>query len=118
MIDITGEDVNLIIDNLCMKFNTTVDNLIPELIKLKTVSAVASICVCIIFMTTGLIMFRKAINIAEDELSFGWAMLSICMFVFLVITFICFGMNMYKLIVWSNAPYGAAIEYILQLLRN
>ena len=121
----TYEDVNQIIDNLADKLGTTASTLLPELVKYKTVSCIANLVITgIIFVICGLIItVSLKVFCAMDKIdrydSFEMFMFPIGLCVGgLLISFICIMINLHELIVWTNAPTGAAVYYILTGIRH
>lgn len=45
-----GEEVNIIIDNLCTKLGTTVQTLIPEMAKMNILEGIVTIIICVIIL--------------------------------------------------------------------
>ena len=43
-----AEEVNVIINNLCTKFGTTIQNLVPEMARLNIAEGITTIIICVI----------------------------------------------------------------------
>ncbi len=122
----TGQEINVVIDNLCNKFGTTIERLIPELAKAGIASSIFHIIIfgffslCSVYVVYRLVKFFLA-NVDEYIDDFR----SICgMFTLIfssiagvVLTTFVFG-NIYSLIMWNNYPYVMTIKYIAGLCRG
>lgn len=120
MFDGLGSEMNLIIDNLCTKFGTTVEELLPELCKFKVYQSVGYIAAfsilslfVILCMIIVLIIGKKKGFLSEE-----------CIGAEVILTFILFmflcgiAYQTYYLIIWKNAPTGAAVNYVIQQLKS
>jgi hypothetical protein len=117
------ENVNSVIDNLCVKLGTTVEVLIPELIKYKRTGAIADVFISgMIVLAIILLIAKKPAKFMVDEedtaeLCAIKTMCSITLGVTGIICAIWFLFSIHDLVVWTVSPEGASVEYILRLLQ-
>jgi hypothetical protein len=117
------ENINSVIDNLCLKLGTTVENLLPELIRYKRVGVITDVIIFgiaqIVFIFICKRFLIKMIPTESDEA--GVEALKILGLVMMgltgIITPICLLVSIHELVIWVVSPEGAAIEYILRLLH-
>ena len=122
MFDGLGTEVNTIIDNLCSKFGVTVDTLLPELCKYNVYKAIGYISAFSIVIVASLLCMIILNNIRKktDDID----LYGVCILVMVILLCVsvvlvaCISYNVYQLIVWKNAPTGAAVNYVLQQLKN
>ena len=120
MIDGLGTELNSIIDNICAKLGTTVDALVPELCKYKLYESIGYITafsiISAFIIITMLIVF--ALWQKAESSSGEYEVLELCLGAVLFL-FICgIAYQVYFFIVWKNAPTGAAVDYVIQQLKN
>lgn len=120
MFDGLGTELNTVIDNLCNKFGVTVDTLLPELCKFKVYEAIGYLYAFGIMTAFALICFVGFLIISKKwkldsiEICFGMSVI----FVALMILIGCISYQTYQLVIWKNAPTGAAVNYVIQQLKN
>ena len=117
------ENVNSVINNLCVKLGTTVEVLIPELIKYKRTEATIDLIIySVVILLTGLLCKKYVLKLipAEDEEAEVTVVKILGLIVLgsiMVITSISFFVTLHNLVVWTVSPEGASMEYILRLLQ-
>lgn len=55
-----AEEVNIIIDNLCTKFGTTVQTLVPEMAKMNISEGIVTIIICVIIL---IFLYKASVKI-------------------------------------------------------
>ena len=117
------ENINSVIDNLCIKLGTTVEVLIPELIKYKRTEAIADLIIYLaVLLLTGLFCKQYLLKLIpkeeeEAEVSVVKLLVVILVILILLITPISFFVALHNLVVWTVSPEGASVEYLLRLLQ-
>lgn len=116
----TINDINSIIDNLANKLGTTATKLLPELVKYEIANSLATLVISAIIMVVSGVFISICIHILNvheksdkyyDDEIFIFPLF--CGGIFFIISFIITMVSIHSLIVWSNAPTGAAVYYIL-----
>lgn len=115
-----------IINSLCEKFNTTAGKLISEISKYCRASSIAGIMIsllCVVItILIGVIILkfmikkeRKGLLIYGDDEIFAVGM---SFFLLFIPEFIALSYNLYRFIVFTYAPNGAAINFIIKQISN
>lgn len=113
------ESINSIINNLCNKFGTTVDNIIPEVARYQAVSCGIDFITGIILLTIAILLVRYMLKNKIDPLDDN-NILGVTIFLTTVsLTVFGFaklsdGLNMFT---WIFAPKGAFVNYVYEMLK-
>lgn len=111
-----GEQVNVVIENLCQKFGATQEVLVPEMAKFCIARAWVNAVFCGIVLIFCIVMTIVCIRKSKEDCDWigGIAIFGAVAVLFL------FGLwwNISEAIQWQAAPTAKAIEYTLQLLGN
>lgn len=118
-----GEQVNVVIENLCQKFGATQEVLVPEMARLIIARSCVNAAFCAIMCLVCILLIVKWIRVMKsDKCSWDeqqtWSLISPFSGIAL---FICFGFlwfNVSEAVQWQAAPTAKAVEYILNLVRN
>lgn len=117
-----SDEINNVIDNLCQKFGTAQETLIPEMARMNvTVSWINIVFFLILLSISALIIwkFYKAYKNAKYNYEqFFYLMASILTFGFAIFFMWEIYDNAITIAQWNFAPTAKAIEYTLQLLGN
>lgn len=108
-----GTEINIVIDNLCNKLGTTVENLIPELARYHIVMDMVGIAMCVAMIIGGSIMLRKAMG--TNDCYFEDIFWSIGI-VFIVIAAIGVVVLIAFLAGWLASPTAAAVKELIELI--
>ena len=107
-----------VINELCQKFHTTVDNLIPVYSKYAMSKDIASCIICIILIIISILYLIYLKHYSKKENIYDWLDLPIYHFigsvgaVFIVlICVITLCMNIYDYVLWSNCPQMRFLDY-------
>lgn len=112
-----GEEINIIIDNLCTKFGTTLQNLIPEMARMNITERVMEIIICIIMI---IIMYKLSMKfwkrrIEMDDLEEAFPM------IFTIQGGIIFAMILFCSIIslagWIASPTTKTINVIMKMIK-
>ena len=115
-VDMIGEQVNEVIDNLCQKIGSTQQMLVPEMARLCIARSWVDAVFCgVLFLlcSIGLIVSIKSYK-EDDNWVIGIVVFSIVAFVFLFLLWA----SVSNAIQWQAAPTAKAVEYILNLVRS
>lgn len=111
-----GEQVNVVIENLCQKFGATQEVLVPEMAKfciarawINAVFCGIALIFCIVMTFVSIKKMREDIDWLGGSLIFGFVA---------ILFFVGLWWNISEAIQWQAAPTAKAIEYTLQLLGN
>lgn len=128
----TANEMNAVIDNLCNRFGTTVEHLIPEIINYLRVSdamILIILTVCLIICLVALLLVYKDVKrrITEENKKsydhydlfdfdghFGACVLLLCGIVGLLISGLIF---VHSLILDYSVPYVRAIRYLFRFMK-
>lgn len=128
----TANEMNAVIDNLCNRFGTTVEHLIPEIINYLRVSdamILIILTVCLIICLVALLLVYKDVNrritekneksddqygLLDFDGHFAACVLLLCGIVGLLITDLIFA---YGLILDYSVPYVRAIRYLFRFMK-
>ena len=117
-----SDEINNVIDNLCQKFGTAQEALIPEMARMNvTVSWINIVFFLILLSISALIIwkFYKAYKNAKyNDEQFFYIMASFIAFGFVIFFMWEIYDNAITIAQWNSAPTAKAIEYTLQLLKN
>ena len=115
-VDMIGEQVNEVIDNLCQKIGSTQEMLVPEMARLCIARSWVDAVFCgVLFLlcSIGLIVSIKSYK-EDDNWVIGIVVFSIVAFVFLFLLWA----SVSNAIQWQAAPTAKAVEYIIELVRS
>lgn len=117
-----GNDINVVVDNLCKKLGTAKEMLIPELARMCVARHSVNAIACLVLFIAAAYMCVRCIKIKADKDSSWSADQCAEMGLFLVIPaacgfFIALWINAYELAQWLAAPTAKTFEYILKLLK-
>lgn len=109
-----GNEINIVIDNLCDKFGTTVENLIPELARHHIAMQIMGIVICAVVIFVGVGLYHKGIK-TDDFYADDW-LIAIGIFLAVVATFVAF-ILVVLLTGWIASPTAAGISSLMKLLK-
>ena len=117
-----SDEINNAIDNLCQKFGTAQETLIPEMARMNvTVSRINIAFFLVLLSISALIIwkFYKAYkNTQYHDEQFFYFMASIFAFGFAIFFMWEIYDNAITIAQWNSAPTAKAVEYILNLVRS
>ena len=117
-----SDEINNVIDNLCQKFGTAQETLIPEMARMNvTVSRISIAFFLVLLLISILIIlkFYKAYKNAKyNDEQFFYIKATIITFGFVIFFMWEIYDNAITIAQWNSAPTAKAIEYTLQLLKN
>ena len=107
-----------VINELCQKFHTTVDNLIPVYSKYAMSKDIASCIICIILIIISILYLIYLKHYSNKENIYDWTDLpGYHLFGSVFIIFIILGciivlfLNIYDYVLWSNCPQMRFLDY-------
>lgn len=116
-----NDQVNAIIDNLCEKFGTTVQYLVPELARYEIARGIADLFFDLIIFTCGVLIFRKIqsylAELKETEDVGEEYMLYCIPALFWMYALISFHCSVIDLAGWISSPMAATVKMILGMMR-
>ena len=114
------EKINAVINNLCEKFGTTAEFLLPEITRYELVTygfkTLVALTVFIIFLVFTKKSWKMAVD-AHDSDSVWWGIMCVCIFVAGMILIFPLYSNGTELIGWLASPYGALAHMVLKMLK-
>lgn len=114
-----GEEVNIIIDNLCTKLGTTVQTLVPEMAKMNISENIVIIIICTIVAIVIYKIFKKVWKIYKEDYHSNneyYIFLIICTIVIESIIVIIAGFSVTSLAGWIASPTAKTIETIIAMI--
>lgn len=108
-----GNEINVVIDNLCNKLGTTVENLIPELARYHITMQIMGIVLCVVVIFVGVGLYHKGIK-TDDFYADDW-LIAIGIFLAVVATFVAI-ILVVQLTGWIASPTAAGISKLIHLL--
>ena len=113
-----SEEINAVIDNLCIKLGTASQVLIPELAKYHIATTISALVICIVLLIVSAWICRKSIKIVrEDEFDTAAAIGLMLSVVVIIVLVICIGVQVVTLVGWIASPTVSAIEDITRMVR-
>lgn len=117
----SGSEINNVIDNLCQRFGTVQEELIPELARMNIVKSCLIVLATILLLMICIFVLMKCANFLkkatdEDEIT-------ICMFLGgLALLLASWGMwelfnSIADVIQWKISPTAKTIEFIIQSIN-
>ena len=108
-----GNEINVVIDNLCNKLGTTVENLIPELARYHIAMQIVGIVICVVAIFVGVGLYHKGMKAddfyADDWLVAGGIFLgAVAAFTAIILVVLLTG--------WIASPTAAGISKLIHLL--
>lgn len=111
-----GEQINVVIENLCQKFGVAQEVLVPEIAKFCIARAWVNAAFCGIVLIFCIVMTIVCIRKSQED--FGWFGGIWIFGAVAILFFVGLWWNISEAIQWQAAPTAKAIEYMLQLLKN
>jgi len=113
-----AEEVNSIIDNLCAKFGTTLQNLIPEMAKANIAEDIVVIIICTIVSIVMYKIFKKGWKCCkeEDYDKEEYVFMTICAIIVGVIFVILLSFSVVNLTGWIASPTAKTIQAIISMI--
>ena len=111
-----GEQINVVIENLCQKFGATQEVLVPEMAKFCTARAWVNAAFCGIVLIFCIVMTIVSIRKTKEDID--WFGGTVIFSGVAILFFVGLWWNISEAIQWQAAPTAKAIEYTLQLLKN
>lgn len=110
-----GEEINIIIDNLCTKFGTTLQNLIPEMAKVNIAEDIVTIIICAIVSIVMYKIFKKSWKYYKEEEE-EYILMMVCTVVIGTIFVIILGCSIVNLTGWIASPTAKTIQTIVSMI--
>lgn len=112
----TEETVNSIIDNLCTKFGTTLQNLIPEMAKMYIAKYIIGIIILGIIAIVMWSLFRKYQKKSEEDFaSYDFQIiLTVSFGIISTVALIC---SVIEFTGWIASPTAECIETIIKMIK-
>lgn len=111
-----GEEVNIIIDNLCNKFGTTIQALVPEMAKMYIAKDIVSIAICVIFLVIIYKIMTKVWEyIKEQDCGLEPIILIPCLPLGIVVSLFC--VHITDFVGWIASPMAKTIETIVMMIK-
>lgn len=114
-----GEEVNIIIDNLCTKFGTTLQNLVPEMTKMNIAEDIVVIIICAIVSIVVYKIFKKGWNIYKKEDCYDkeeYIFMIICAILVGIIFTVILSFHIVDLTGWIASPTAKTIRAIVSMI--
>lgn len=112
-----GEEINTIIDNLCAKFGTTLQNLVPEMARMSIAEEIAVIIISIIIIV---IMYKLSMKIWKRSIEMSDPDEAIPL-IFTITGGVVFtgilSFSIISLIGWIASPTAKTIEMIMGMIK-
>lgn len=108
------ETVNSIIDNLCIKFGTTLQNLIPEMAKMYIAKDIVVIIICAIISTVMYKLYKKYQKRNEFADYDFQIILTVSFGIVSVIALIVYIVNLTG---WIASPTAEVVEMIMGMVK-
>ena len=112
-----GNEINIIIDNLCQKLGTSATFLIPELAKKEIVENIIIIIITALFSKCMIEIIARITKWAKEEDDCDLYIFNIFPGVALVIAFSTFAFSAVDLAGWIASPTAKAIEQIASMIK-
>ena len=113
-----------LINELCQKFHTTVDNLIPIYAKYAMGKAIGGCIICIVLIVISVLYFIYLKHYVEKEDICDWLDLpghhiiaSIIAIIILVICIIIFCINIYDYVMWASCPQMRFLDLVVNTVK-
>ena len=107
-----------VINELCQKFHTTVENLIPVYSKYAMSKDIASCIICIILLIIGVLYLIYLKHYSKEEDIYDWTDFpvhhlfgSVFAIIAILTCIILLCMNIYDYVLWSNCPQMRFLDY-------
>lgn len=107
-----------VINELCQKFHTTVENLIPVYSKYAMSKDTASCIICIILIIISILYLLYIKHYCSEENIYDWVDLpmyhlfgSAFVIIAILTCIILLCMNIYDYVLWSNCPQMRFLDY-------
>ena len=114
-----GEEVNIIIDNLCAKFGTTLQNLVPEMARMNIAEDIVIIIICAIVSIIMYKIFKKGWKWYKEEDYYdkeGYALMMICAIIVGVIFVIILSYSIVNLTGWIASPTAKTVQTVISMI--
>lgn len=108
-----GTEINTIIDNLCARFATPVEELLVEIARMETAECILFCIVSVFLLVFGVILFKKTMNTTNEAFEILGQIIGSVSVILGVALFFCGTISLVK---WVVAPRARAITWILELL--
>ena len=115
-----GEEINIIIDNLCTKFGTTLQNLIPEMAKVNIAEDIVTIIICAIVSIVMYKIFKKGWKCCQEEDVYDkgeYIFMVTCAIVIGAIFGIILSCSIVDLTGWIASPTAKTIREIVSMIN-
>lgn len=114
-----AEEINIIIDNLCAKFGTTLQNLVPEMARMNIAEDIVIIIICAIVSIVMYKIFKKGWKSYKDEDYYdkeGYALMMICAIIVGVIFIIILSYSIVNLTGWIASPTAKTVQTVISMI--
>lgn len=113
------ETVNTIIDNLCTKFGTTLQNLIPEMAKANIAEDIVVIAICAIVSIVMYKIFKKGWKCYQEENCYDkeeYVFMILCAIIIGVIFVIILSCSIVNLTGWIASPTAKTVQAVISMI--
>lgn len=116
----SGAEINNVIDNLCQRFGTVQEELIPELARMNIVKSCVIVLATILLLTICIFVLKKCANFLKETTDADE--IAMCMFLGgLTLLLASWGVwelfsNTADIIQWMIAPTAKTIEFVLEMV--
>ena len=108
------EEINIIINNLCTKFGTTIQNLVPEMARMNIAEGITTIIICAIIFICLYKISVKIWNYCKENDDFVFLFIPI--FITGVVSFVFFISSIISSVGWIASPMAKTIKEILSMI--
>ena len=114
-----GEEVNRVIDNLCAKFGTTLQNLVPEMARMNIAEDIVIIIICAIVSIVMYKIFKKGWKSYKDEEWYDkeeYIIMIICAILVGAIFVIILSFSIVNLTGWIASPTAKTVQTVISMI--
>ena len=112
-----AEEVNVIINNLCTKFGTTIQNLVPEMARMNIAEGITVIIICVIIFICLYKISVKIWNYCKETADSDCVFFFIPIFITGVISFVFFISYIISSVGWIASPMAKTIKEIISMIN-
>ena len=106
------EEVNIIINNLCTKFGTTIQNLVPEMARMNIAEEITTIIICVIIFICLYKISVKIWNCYKETDDSEYTFFFVPIFITGVVSFVFFISSVISSVGWIASPMAKTIQIL------
>ena len=113
-----AEEINTIIDNLCAKFGTTLQNLIPEMARMNIAEDIVIIIICTIASIVMYKIFKKGWKCYKED-SYDkeeYIFMILCAIIVGIIFVIILSYSIVNLTGWIASPTAKTVQTVISMI--